>query len=136
MPADRKKDRTAGQEDKVLCADDIGVGMDTEGGQRHLTEVIAYTTLCGIIKEAIKGIDAERQARACGGRKFVRVKITIGDLDELVVKCEKVMVSYGEEAARKAMTEAVLECLERHRRLKQRLREMKADSYVNKRESY
>jgi hypothetical protein len=134
MPADRKKDKPKPQ-DPVLSADDIGVGMDTEGGQRHLTEVIAYTTLCGIIKEAIKGIDAERQARA-QGRKFVRVKITIGDLDELVVKCEKVIVSYGEEAARKAMTEAVLECLERHKRLKQRLREMKADSFVDKRESY
>ena len=109
--------------------------MDTEGGQRHLTEIIAYTALRDIIKDAIKGIDAERQAMA-SGRTVVRVKITLGDFDELVVRCEKVMVSYGEEAARKAMTEAVLECLERHKRLKQRLREMKADSYVNKRESY
>jgi hypothetical protein len=122
-----------GTGDRLLTADDIC--LDTEGGQRHLTEIIAYTTLCSIIRDAIRNIEKERREKVLG-KRMDPVRISSNDFDELVVKCEKVMVSYGEGQARKAMKAAVLECLERRKRIKQMMRERKADSYVTKRERY
>jgi len=90
-------------------------GMDTEGGGSHLVHVIAQNTLKEIIFQAKKKVTAEEGA----------FRIPAYVMDQLLIKCEMVLLNYGEEEALKCMVEEIKAHMARMREFKARDNERK-----------
>ena len=71
--------------------------MDTEGGGAHLADVLANNALKEIIQEAKNTVTVDEGP----------FRIPSYVMDKLVVKCEKVLLNYGEVEAQKCMVEEI-----------------------------
>jgi len=71
--------------------------MDTEGGGAHLADVLANNALKEIIQEAKKTVSVDEGP----------FRIPSYVMDKLVIKCEKVLLNYGEEEAQTCMVEEI-----------------------------
>jgi len=89
--------------------------LDTEGGGSHLVHVIAQNALKEIIYQAKAKVTAEEG-------KF---KIPAYVMDQLIVKCEMILLNYGEEEALNCMVEEIKAHLSRMREFKARDNERK-----------
>ena len=98
--------------------------MDPEGGTAHHADVIAVNTLKEIIASA-KNVVVEEEGP---------FRITSETMDRLLVRCEKVMLNYGEEEARKVMEDELRQYLKLKREFKEKederkVRERMPDDY-------
>jgi hypothetical protein len=89
--------------------------MDPEGGTAHLAEVIAVNTLKEIIADA-KVVVVEEEGD---------FHIPAETMDRLLVRCEKVMLNYGEDEAKKVMMDELRQYLNLKREFKEREDERK-----------
>jgi hypothetical protein len=71
--------------------------MDTEGGGAHLADVLANNALKEIIQQAKETVSLEEGP----------FRIPSYVMDRLVIRCEKVLLNYGEEEAQKCMVEEI-----------------------------
>lgn len=89
--------------------------LDTEGGGAHLVHVIAHNALKEIIIQAKEKVSVEEGT----------FKIPSYVMDELLIKCEKALLNYGEEEALKCMVDEIMAYLKRIREFKARDNERK-----------
>ena len=87
----------AGPRQEDLDDTDPSGRMDTEGGGAHLADVLANNALKEIIQEAKKTVSVEEGP----------FRIPSYIMDKLVIKCEKVLLNYGEAEAQKCMVEEI-----------------------------
>jgi len=84
--------------------------LDTEGSGAHLVEVIAHNALKEIILKAKETVQTELGS----------FKLPSYVMDELLVRCEKVLLNYGEEEALSVMVFEIKAHLDRMRKFKER----------------
>jgi|GEM_PF-6071987 len=89
--------------------------MDTEGGGSHLAEVLANNALREIIQQAKKTVSVEEGSFRIPG--YV--------MDKLIIRCEKVLLNYGEVEAQKCMVEEIRAHLAQMKEFKARDNERK-----------
>ena len=89
--------------------------MDTEGGGSHLAEVLANNALREIIQQAKEKVSVEEGSFRIPG--YV--------MDRLLLKCEKVLLNYGEQEALRCMVEEIRSHLAQMRDFKARENERK-----------
>jgi len=97
-------------QDRENRGDDPSSLLDPEGGSAHHAEVIAVNTLKQII------VEAKRQVFEEVGRFIVPTEV----MDRLILKCEKVLLNYGEEEALGVMKTELKGHLERQKEYKER----------------
>ena len=93
-----------------LDDDDIHDHVDTEGSGAHLVEVIAHNALMEIISKAKDTVRAEQG----------NFRLPSYIMDKLLVRCEKVLLNYGEEEAHNVMVFEIKAHLDRMREFKER----------------
>jgi len=89
--------------------------MDTEGGGSHLAEVLANNALREIIQLAKDTVSVDEGPFRIPG--YV--------MDKLILKCEKVLLNYGEQEAQRCMVEEIRAHLAQQRDFKARENERK-----------
>lgn len=89
--------------------------MDTEGGGSHLAEVLANNALREIIQQAKDTVSVDEGPFRIPG--YV--------MDKLILKCEKVLLNYGEDEAHRCMVEEIRAHLAQMRDFKARENERK-----------
>ncbi len=105
----------AGPRQEDLDDTDPSGRMDTEGGGAHLADVLANNALKEIIQEAKKTVSVEEGP----------FRIPSYIMDKLVIKCEKVLLNYGEAEAQKCMVEEIRAYLAQMKDFKARENERK-----------
>lgn len=90
------------------------VQIDTEGGGAHLVDIIAFNTLKGIIKEARETVEVEE------GKGKGKVTIPQEFQDGLILRCEKVLLNYGESEAQRVVLKEIRAYLKDVRAFKER----------------